>query len=171
MNDSHIILIKKIADGDKEALKQFFTEYGGYIKSVADRILNDKALCDDVLNDVLLKIWDNADKIKKCSNILGYIYTITYNLAIDIKRKQKDIYCEDEKLPQKPNEYSDSNEKIYIDSILSLIDEPYRSILILKANLQFNFYEISKIKNISYKQARNYYIKAAKMFEDLYKRN
>lgn len=165
------LLIVKIAKGDKEALKQFLSNYGGNITTAANRVLKDKALCEDVLNDVLLKIWENADKIKGYSNISGYIYTMSYNKAIDLKRKQKDVFFTDEQqlinITDKTETVKD--EKLFIDGILEKIEEPYRSILILKASFNYNFYEIAKIKNLSYKQARNYYLKACKMFKDLYK--
>lgn len=162
------ILFKNIADGDKNALKQFLTEYGGRIKAVAFKVLKDNALSEDVLNFVVLKIWENADKIKSLKNILGYILTIAYNKAIDIKRKQKDVFFEDNILTEKPAKSPDIDEKIFIDSILQNINEPTRSILILKSVYGFSFFDIAKLKKITYKKARNLYKKGCNLFKQMY---
>lgn len=163
------LLINKIAKGDKQALKVFLNAFGGKIMSISFRILKDKPLCEDVLNEILIKIWNEAYKYKNLSNINGYIYTMAYNKAIDIKRKKKDVFfCNEENMENIQAESTDTDEKIFIDQILFKIEEPLRSILILKASHKLSFFEIAKIKNISYKSARNQYIKACNLFKALY---
>ncbi len=159
--------MSQIADGDKEALKSFVSAFWKSIKAAAYRVLKDDGMCDDVLNAVILKIWTGADKIKNLKNPCGYICTMAYNSAIDIKRKEKEVFFDDERL----NTISTpplNDEKLLIESTLEKIEPEMRSVLILKASCGYTFYEIAKIKNIPYKKARRLYIAACDLFKKLY---
>jgi RNA polymerase sigma-70 factor (ECF subfamily) len=162
--------MSRIAAGDKGALKYFLVTRGGTIKAAAFRVLKDSALCEDVLNEVMLKIWENAAKICRLKNPDGYVYTIAYNCAVDMKRKQKGLIFEEEKIPVASRNLSADNQKIIIDDVLEKLDPLSRSVLLLKASCGCGFAEIAKMKNISYKQARRIYIKACEEFKKLYEK-
>lgn len=165
------LLMAKIAAGDKEALKEYISLFGGGIKAAAFRVLNDKALCDDVLSEVIYKVWEKAEKLKNLKNINGYIYTIAYNSAVDIKRKQKEIFFDDEKISFFSKSEDIGGEKLFIEEIMQKMEEELRSVLILKAGCGYSFFEIAKIKDISYKKARSLYIKACAKFKKMYEDN
>ncbi len=162
--------MSEIAAGDKEALRYFLVTRGGAIKAAAFRVLKDSALCEDVLNEIMLKIWENAAKICRLKNPDGYVYTMAYNCAVDIKRKQKGLIFEEEKISFMPGSLSDGNEKLIIDGVLEKLDPLERSVLLLKASCGCGFAEIAKMKNISYRQARRIYMKACEEFKKLYEK-
>ena len=76
---------------------------------VANRILKDEYLSEDVVHQAFLRIIDNLSKIDKidCHKTKGFIVVIVENIAIDFYRKRKrensisfdevEIYIEDVK--------------------------------------------------------------------------
>ena len=50
------------ADGKHKALKQLYDLCSANLFSVALRILKDRALSEDCLQQVFYKVWNNADK-------------------------------------------------------------------------------------------------------------
>ena len=54
--------MKRIAGGDKDALREIYEEYLGYLYSVVYGVLGHKETAEDVTSDVFLRIWNTADK-------------------------------------------------------------------------------------------------------------
>lgn len=165
-------IIEQIADGDKNALKRFISIKGGFIKSVAFNILNDRQLCEDALNEVIIKIWSNAYKIKAYKNIEGFIYTVSYNAAIDIKRKNRHFLPVADEIINSVSDHSnienDTLEKITVHKVLEKLAEDERQILILNSLYGYNFFDCAKAMELSYFKARSLCIKAKQKFKEYY---
>lgn len=167
------LLLKKIANEDKDALMCFYRTFGGSIYKTSLRVLNDKSLAEDVLNEIIFKVYEKAGTLSQLKNPLGYICVMAYNRSIDYKRTHREIPVEEYVFGTRSNEYSgaESLEKIYIDGILESFDEPDRSIFILKASLGYTFHEIRtllSLAELSYKQVRLKYEKTKTLFKKLY---
>lgn len=55
--DEHIIL-KKLRDGDSEALDILYLRYASKVRDFAFRLLKDRTDAEDVTHDIFLKIWE-----------------------------------------------------------------------------------------------------------------
>lgn len=67
-------IIQKIAEGNaKEGLKEFYDLYGRLVYITAKSYGKTDEMADEVVNDVLFKIWFKADKIKGVDNLEGFI--------------------------------------------------------------------------------------------------
>ena len=89
--------MKRIADGDREALKDLYEEYLPYLYTVIYGILQNKEMAEDVTTDCFLKIWNTADRYKGGNGHKGYLATIARNMAIDELRKRKrEVYAYDD---------------------------------------------------------------------------
>ncbi|OUS27452.1 RNA polymerase subunit sigma-70 ['Osedax' symbiont bacterium Rs2_46_30_T18] len=78
------------ADGKHKALKQLYDLCSANLFSVALRILKDRALSEDCLQQVFYKVWNNADKYDASkAKAQTWLNTITRNQALDILRKNK----------------------------------------------------------------------------------
>ena len=76
-------LIKKIADKDKVALEDLYKEYGRLIYSSAFAIVKSNHLADEIVDDVLFKIWQLSPKMNFIKNARGWLYRVTVNSAKD----------------------------------------------------------------------------------------
>lgn len=61
------------------------------LKSFILKKVNDENIANDILQDVFLKIINNANKIEQAKSIQQYIYGIARNTTIDHFRKSKKI--------------------------------------------------------------------------------
>jgi len=63
MTDSPVpSLLQKLAKGDKAALADFYDLYAGLVNGLALRILRDVSEAEDVVQEVFLQVWRQADR-------------------------------------------------------------------------------------------------------------
>ena len=82
-------LIKRMARRDENALEEFYRIYGRLIYATAITVLKSPVSADEVVDDLLIKIWKTADKLTKISNPEGWLYVLTVNSAKDKLKSEK----------------------------------------------------------------------------------
>jgi RNA polymerase sigma-70 factor (ECF subfamily) len=65
---------------DDDAIAAIYRDYGSMVKRMALRGTHDPAAADDVVQEVILKVWRAAPK---ADNIAGYLAQTTRNLLVD----------------------------------------------------------------------------------------
>lgn len=79
-----------LADRNKEAITLVFTHYGPLLLNVINRVLRDDAMSEDVLQSVLLKIWQNGHNFDSSKgSLFTWLVRVSKNAAID-KTRTKD---------------------------------------------------------------------------------
>lgn len=81
-------LLLKVSQGDEVAFKELFDCYKDFVYSVTCRILKTTDNCEDVLQEVFLKIWKNRIKLADIQNFKGYLTTIASHHVYNIMRKR-----------------------------------------------------------------------------------
>ncbi|MEL7162473.1 MAG: RNA polymerase sigma factor, partial [Bacteroidota bacterium] len=67
-----------------------FTHYGGSLLTIITSVIPQKEVAEEVLHDVLLKIWNNIDKYEAGkSRLFTWMARITRNAAIDKVRSKE----------------------------------------------------------------------------------
>src|SRR6266576_5514562 len=86
-------LMEAITDQRPEALNEFYSRHGGRLKSVIGNVVHEEGDADDVLQDILLQIWHEADHYSpKAGMLLGWVVTLARRRAID-RLRRKQAYC------------------------------------------------------------------------------
>ena len=86
-------LMEAITDHRPEALTEFYSRHGGRLKSVIGNVVHEEGDADDVLQDILLQIWHEADHYSpKAGKLLGWVVTLARRRAID-RLRRKQAYC------------------------------------------------------------------------------
>lgn len=146
-------LIKLISKNPQEGLKQAIELYGGAVNTICRNILFDLDDSDvqDAVSDSFLKLWKSSKNYnpKKGPSLKSYIYAIARNTARDKRRSLgkslSPLPLEEVSLPcplDLESEFAKrANEKIVHDTIAAM-DEPERSIYLLR---YFYFYKIKDI--------------------------
>ena len=78
-----------MARKDEKALEEFYRIYGRLIYATAITVLKSSVSADEVVDDLLIKIWKTADKLTKISNPEGWLYVLTVNSAKDKLKSEK----------------------------------------------------------------------------------
>ena len=87
--DNHILseLYNKIRRDDSKAFETLYHLMYKRLYSVANTILEYKELTEEALEEVFTSLWMNRHKAD-VDNIFTYLYVLTKNKAIDVKRKE-----------------------------------------------------------------------------------
>ncbi len=75
---------------DQLEFRDFVKANQNKIFRFAMRLVNREEEAKDIVQDVLIKIWDRREEIPKIENIDGWMFTVTRNLCIDRIRARKD---------------------------------------------------------------------------------
>ena len=144
---------------NKSKFEQIYKKYKQTMFFVANRVLRDEYLSEDVVHQAFIRIIDNLDKIDKidCHKTKGFIVIIVENIAIDFYRKRK-----------RENNISFDEVEFYIrdiknesNLIINDVEEAilklpinYSSVFRLKYSQGYSNEEISKILKISEENVR-----------------
>ncbi len=113
-------LLLAVAKHDRDAFDALHKRYHGVLFSTAYKVLNDETDAEDVVQDVMVQIWDKAGMYDpKRGRPLTWAVTLTRNKAIDRLRSSqrrfrlKDEYERESKLVRKQTDV-DSVEKVNV---------------------------------------------------------
>lgn len=88
--ESQVLLLRRIAAHDRQALAEFYDQIAGPLFSTATRILGDAHEAEEVVQDVFLQIWEKAATFDA---VLGspfhWAMRITRNRSIDRLRSRQ----------------------------------------------------------------------------------
>jgi len=84
-------LMAAIAKGDRESFRVLAERYMKLLYSVAFRMFPQRADAEDVVQEVLLRLWNKAHLWKEGTGatVSTWLYRLAYNLCIDQKRKSR----------------------------------------------------------------------------------
>lgn len=83
-------LLARVALRDRTAFQQLYDLASPKLFGICLRILKDQQEAEDVLQEVFVKIWHNADRYAAhVASPLAWMNAVTRNLAIDTLRKRK----------------------------------------------------------------------------------
>jgi RNA polymerase sigma-70 factor, ECF subfamily len=82
------VLMQAITERRQSALTEFYLRHGGKLKSMIGSVVKEEAEADDVLQDIIIQIWREADKYSpQAGRPLGWVSTIARRRAIDRVRR------------------------------------------------------------------------------------
>ena len=154
INESQKSLLEKhmanIALGDKEALADLYKLTKSAVYGFALSILKNTHEAEDVLQDVYIKVYENANIYQANGKPLAWMITITKNLALMKIRKKKNHKDVDElkEVLTDNKGIKDAENKLIIDTIFSSISDEERNILVLHSVSGLKHREIAKILGI-----------------------
>lgn len=77
-------LVRRIAGGEQEALAQLYDRYSSLLMTLARRILRREADAEEVLQEVLLQVWNQAHRYETSrSSVTTWLVLLTRSRAID----------------------------------------------------------------------------------------
>ncbi len=83
-------LLRRVAEGDQEALITLYDKYGRLVYSLAYRMLQDHQLAEEVTQDVFTRVWQMAHSFDpKRSSFTTWLTSITRNRTIDVLRRRR----------------------------------------------------------------------------------
>lgn len=91
-DDALLRLIAAVARGDAQALKALYDLTAPKLFGVVLRILRDRGTAEDVVQDVYLRVWQNAGSFDpESGRPVTWLCTIARNRAIDVVRRKGEV--------------------------------------------------------------------------------
>ncbi len=128
---------------------------------IAFRIVNNKPEAEDVVQEVLIKIWKNKDKLKDIENKEAYYMMMTRNQALDSLRRKKvkssslDNHFgikDNSATPEQAYEGKDKMSKIIY--LINKLPEKQKTVIQLRDVEGYTYKEIAEISEMTINQVK-----------------
>lgn len=84
----HAAALEACARGERFALRAIYERESRWLLAVAQRIVRDREVARDVVQDAFLQIWQRASTYQRAfGSARGWIYTVVRHRALDVARK------------------------------------------------------------------------------------
>ena len=147
--------------------------YRHRVYGFAYHYLVDEDAAADVTQEVFLRMWQNRTKIDE-ERVLGWLLRVTRNACVDAVRKRNayirrietnsdtiDAQADRAPLPDQQASASLFNDRL--NAALNKLDEPYKSIIILREIQEYKYGEISETLDLPLNTIKVYLHRARKM--------
>lgn len=144
-------IVYLLADKDKKVLNLIFENYGTLLLNAIMRVVKDKMMAEEVLQQVLIKVWNNTSSFNaEKGSLFTWLMSISRNAAID-KTRTKDFRLtqESERSVELVNvsekeSPDDQFEKMYVLQLLNQLPEVQRKLINMSYFEGYSHKEIAK---------------------------
>ena len=130
------VLLQLLRKKDEAGMRYLFDHYGGALNNIIGQIITEKEIVQEVLHDVLLRIWNNIEQYEESkSRLFTWMARIARNAAIDkVRSKAYRKSGKTDELDAVVVNHSNLSEQMSVEHIglnkvLDKLDANYRSII------------------------------------------
>jgi RNA polymerase sigma-70 factor (ECF subfamily) len=158
------VLLQQVANGDEKAFGELFYRYSDLLSAVLLRFTNSKAITEDLVQEIFLKVWMGRESLATVDNFKPFLYVIAKNQALNAVRKainQRDLHkkvfaltteTEDESLNKKQKEIHFS----LLDEAIAQLPPQQQKAFLLSRRDKMKHREIAKEMGISQESVKKY---------------
>ncbi|KAA8710152.1 sigma-70 family RNA polymerase sigma factor [Pseudomonas cannabina] len=90
--------LQACARGEKQALQRLYQQESARLLGVAQRLVRDSALAEDIVHDAFLKIWTHASSFDAArGSARGWIFSLTRHLALNrLRNTAREVRVDDD---------------------------------------------------------------------------
>ncbi len=141
------------------------------------RITMNREDAEDIVQDILLRLWQQRKELDNIKNLEAYAITAARNLALDkmAKHERQNVSIEDDKYDRADEWQQNAHERIEkdermnaINNIIDSLPEKQKTILQLRDVEEKSYKEISEILSISESDVKVNLFRARKTLKDNY---
>lgn len=81
-NRTESALLSRIVDRDRAALREMYALYHPRLFKFVFRLTNSYTIADELVNDVMMVVWQKADTFRGDSRVSTWIFGVAYRLAM-----------------------------------------------------------------------------------------
>jgi len=147
-------LLKRISRRNQVALTELYGRYGEMLRTMIDSLVHEGAEADDVLQEIFLQIWKEADNYSpKAGKPIGWMVTIARRRAIDRLRRRQAYFRAQERYrdmldgqPQRPQR--DAEKTFVLSDLRHFLKKRMRNL----PRLQREAIELAFFKGLSHRE-------------------
>ncbi len=151
MTDEQMMI--SVQNGNHSAFKLIVEKYLEISSRIALRLINNRAIAEEVVQDSFLKVWEKAQLWdEKKASFKTWFYRILRNKCIDYLRKKRESFLDVDIDIIDETQYSDDNffkkeEAKIVQQEITALKEVQKTAIILFYYENFKIKEIAKILN------------------------
>jgi RNA polymerase sigma-70 factor (ECF subfamily) len=159
-------LIARLRLGDDSALAAIYKKYWQQLYLSAYNILKDKLACEDIIQELFIKLWNNRESLEIQVSLKAYLYASTrYEVYRQVRtgRLTSDVFDTLYDRLQTPAEYKNIEYKELVAEVSSVVDtlpQKCREVYKLSREEYLSHKQIASKLNISTKTVENHLTKA-----------
>ncbi|KKB46957.1 sigma-70 family RNA polymerase sigma factor [Parabacteroides sp. HGS0025] len=167
--------------GDREAFKEIYCRFYFLLFNYGSKLVSDKDLVKDCIQDVFIKLIQNSGSLSFSSNVKGYLIKALRNKLYDALEKERltenitlyeEIFITDELLLLFPfdDSVSDYRVKRLMQVFTQLLPHQQEIIYLYYVN-ELKHEEIAEIMGINYQSSKNLLFRSLSALRRLYLEN
>ncbi|MGI6543535.1 MAG: RNA polymerase sigma factor [Limnochordia bacterium] len=129
-----------------QAVEILLERYHGALLAYAFRLLADRQLAEDVVQEALISCLQNLDKLRDPAKLRSYLYRIVTHGCRDQQRRSAHREIVTDKLPDEALSNPDYTERCYVSELLKQLSPQHKEVLVLR------YYEDMDLETIAYTQ-------------------
>lgn len=143
-------LLQKIAAGDEHAFSLFYYKYNKTIFLFAYRILDDELHAEELMQEVMLKVWMLGDELSSVNNIESYLRVMCRNRCYNkLRQLRREASKNKEATLGWTDESNETEETILLNEAKGLYE---KAVAKLPAR-QREVYNLCQIQGLKYEEA------------------
>jgi RNA polymerase sigma-70 factor, ECF subfamily len=167
-------LVKAIADGDRRAMQTLYQRHNVRVYRFVLRLTNDASVAEDLVSEVFIDVWRQADTFKAQSQVSTWLLSIARHKALSALRRRQDEQL-DERMASAIEDPADDPETIVrkedrsaaMQSCLSQLSVPHREVIDLVYYQEKSVDEVARIVGIPASTVKTRMFYARKQMEKL----
>lgn len=159
-SDEHLCVLLK--QGDEKALEVIVLRYWEPMYKMAAHTLDDLFVCEDIVQDIFIKIWNNRQRLNFHHSLKAYLFACTryevyrqlkLRLVQDTQSTSEDFQYIEHYNPQNELEYNELLGRV--EQLVNELPERCREVYQLSRDDQLTHKEIANLLDISTKTVEN----------------
>jgi len=150
-------VIKACQHGDREAFRLLFEKYKDRVFSIAVYSLGDRAIADDVTQQIFLKLFTTIGQFRGDSEFTTWLYRLVVNACLDERRRTRRFVSWGDSVAMKNPSEKKSQERQYarreiaeaVQNAISQLKPKFRLPILLKYVEGLSYEEIAAVMGCS----------------------
>ncbi len=150
-------ILARLRKGDDLALDELIERFGSRLTSYLDRIVRDHSWVDDLLQEVFVRVFQNAGRYDPRFTVTAWLFSIARNLAVDFlrregrRRRHQPQAARQEALASTVTTVEQREFAKQLDLAIEELPEVYGSVFLLRDREGLSYEEIGDVLGISVK--------------------
>ncbi|WEK33943.1 MAG: RNA polymerase sigma-70 factor [Candidatus Pseudobacter hemicellulosilyticus] len=86
---TEIDLLRRISEDDRRAFRDLYQRYTPELYSFVKSLCSDEALCQDIVQEIFIKLWDNRARATDIQQVKAYLFKAAKNRFLNELRRLK----------------------------------------------------------------------------------
>lgn len=167
-------LIARVSQGDEASFKKLYDLYRNRVFSIAWKFAGSRALAEDIMQDVFIRLWMQREKLSDIHSFDAYLNVVTRNHVFNYLRKLaieesflRNLSVKEEVHMQAGFDNVAYNElKGALDKAVSLLPPQQKKVYLLSRMEGLKYEEISTCLNISRSAVKSHIVEARRFIKN-----